>query len=77
MAVPVRLETSSRTAGAAESWLPADTTVVNLELTGVICGSCATTARLALRRVEGVYRAKLTGYGARVVEDGTWQSSTS
>ncbi|MGH7526735.1 MAG: heavy-metal-associated domain-containing protein [Gemmatimonadales bacterium] len=38
----------------------ADTATVRLHLSGMTCGSCATTARLALRRVPGVYGAEVS-----------------
>lgn len=41
--------------------LPAtDTAQVRLHISGMTCGSCPTTARLALRRLPGVYRAAVT-----------------
>jgi copper chaperone CopZ len=58
--VKARSEVGTPHGAAAGSWVPADTALVNLELTGLTCGSCATTARLALRRVEGVHRAEVT-----------------
>jgi copper chaperone CopZ len=38
----------------------ADTATVRMHISGMTCGSCPTTARLALRRVDGVYDAKVT-----------------
>lgn len=34
-----------------------DTTTVRLHISGMTCGSCPTTARLALQRLEGVFKA--------------------
>ena len=40
--------------------LPAfDTAVVRLHISGMTCGSCPVTARLALSKVAGVYSAKV------------------
>jgi copper chaperone CopZ len=37
-----------------------DTASVRLHISGMTCGGCATTARLALRRLTGVYDATVT-----------------
>ena len=37
-----------------------DTAVVKLHISGMTCGSCPVTARLALNKVAGVYSAKVT-----------------
>lgn len=37
-----------------------DTATVRLHISKMTCGSCATTARLALRRLSGVYSAEVT-----------------
>jgi copper chaperone CopZ len=37
-----------------------DTAVVRLHISKMTCGSCPTTARLALRRLTGVYNATVT-----------------
>ena len=37
-----------------------DTSTVRLHISGMTCGSCPTTARLALTRVPGVYSAAVT-----------------
>ena len=37
-----------------------DTATVRLHLSGMTCGSCATTARIALRRAPGVYGAEVS-----------------
>jgi len=37
-----------------------DTATVRLHISGMTCGSCPTTARLALQRLSGVYRATVT-----------------
>ncbi len=44
-----------------------DTATVRLHLSGMTCGSCATTARLALRRVPGVYGAEVSYEAATAV----------
>ncbi len=46
---------------------PADTAQVRLAIQGMTCGSCATTARLALRRVAGVYDATVSYDSASAV----------
>lgn len=38
----------------------ADTAVVRLHISNMTCGSCPTTARLALKKLTGVYDAKVT-----------------
>ncbi len=38
----------------------ADTAVTKLTIAGMTCGSCATTARLVLQRVPGVYHAEVS-----------------
>lgn len=38
----------------------ADTATVRLHISGMTCGSCPVTARLALERVRGVYNATVT-----------------
>jgi len=49
---------------AAQSSGPAaqvqDTATVRLHISGMTCGTCPTTARLALRRLPGVHSAKVT-----------------
>lgn len=37
-----------------------DTAIVRLHISGMTCGSCPTTARLALKRLTGVYSATVT-----------------
>ena len=37
-----------------------DTATVRLHISGMTCGSCPATARLALRRLPGVYSAAVT-----------------
>lgn len=37
-----------------------DSALVRLHISGMTCGSCPTTARLALRRLPGVYSATVT-----------------
>lgn len=38
----------------------ADTSTVRLHISGMTCGSCPATARLALKRLTGVYAAQVT-----------------
>jgi copper chaperone CopZ len=38
----------------------ADTAVVRLHISGMTCGSCPTTARLALQKLAGVFKATVT-----------------
>lgn len=38
----------------------ADTAIVRLHISNMTCGSCPTTARLALKKLPGVYDAKVT-----------------
>src|SRR5947209_887064 len=38
----------------------ADTAIVRLHISGMTCGSCPTTARLALKKLTGVYSATVT-----------------
>ncbi len=37
-----------------------DTTTVRLHISGMTCGSCPATARLALKKLAGVYHATVT-----------------
>ncbi len=37
-----------------------DTATVRLHISGMTCGSCPTTARLALQRLSGVFKATVT-----------------
>jgi copper chaperone CopZ len=39
---------------------PGDTATVKLHISGMTCGSCPVTARLALKKVPGVFDAKVT-----------------
>ena len=45
----------------------ADTAKVELAISGMTCGSCATTARIALERVDGVYDAEVSYDSASAV----------
>jgi len=52
-----------QTAGAQNAWVAAqasDTATVRLHISRMFCGSCPTTARLALKRLPGVYSATVT-----------------
>lgn len=46
-----------------------DTARARLAITGMTCASCATTARIALERAEGVYRAEVSHDSASAVVD--------
>lgn len=48
---------AAQTSAAAPA---ADTGTVRLRISGMTCGSCAATARLALQRVPGVYHASVS-----------------
>ncbi|GIW53178.1 MAG: hypothetical protein KatS3mg081_2533 [Gemmatimonadales bacterium] len=50
---------AARSAWAAVS-TAADTGTVKLAIKGMTCGGCATAARMALQRAEGVYRAEVS-----------------
>ncbi len=45
---------------AASPGVTVDTAIVRLTISGMTCGSCATTARIALQRVPGVYQARVS-----------------
>lgn len=45
--------------GVAAAQTP-DTAIVRLHISKMTCGSCPTTARLALKRLTGVYSATVT-----------------
>lgn len=45
----------------------ADTAMVRFSVSGMTCGSCSTTARLALRRLAGVYSAAVSYDSANAV----------
>lgn len=47
----------------------ADTARVKLAIKGMTCASCATTARIALERSEGVFRAEVSYDSASAVVD--------
>lgn len=51
---------ASATAPPAVSRPAADTAQVRLHISGMTCGSCPTTARLALKKLAGVYSATVT-----------------
>jgi copper chaperone CopZ len=44
-----------------------DTATVKLAIKGMTCGSCATTARIALQSVEGVFKADVSYEAASAV----------
>jgi copper chaperone CopZ len=54
------------TLAAAEVQAP-DTAVARFAIQGMTCGSCATTARVALLRLAGVYRANISYDSASAV----------
>lgn len=39
---------------------PTDTATVRIHISGMTCGSCPVTARVALKKLAGVYEAKVT-----------------
>jgi copper chaperone CopZ len=47
-------------AGAQRAAQVPDTAVVRLHISGMTCGSCPTTARLALQKLAGVFKAEVT-----------------
>lgn len=47
----------------------ADTAQVHLEISGMTCGSCATTARIALEQSAGVFAARVSYDAARATVD--------
>lgn len=53
---------------------PSDTATAKLAIQGMTCGSCATTARIALEKVPGVYRARVWYDSASAV---VWYDSTA
>ncbi len=57
-AADARLLTS--VVGAAAPAEVGDTATVRLHISGMTCASCVTTARVALRRLDGVYSAEIT-----------------
>lgn len=52
---------------AAGTVQAADTAVARFTISGMTCGSCATTARVALQRSEGVYSASVSYDSASAV----------
>lgn len=56
--VPVADAATPADGAAAAS--AADTVRVNLAIKGMTCGSCATTARIVLERVDGVFDATVS-----------------
>lgn len=52
---------------ASVAVVAADTAVAKLAIEGMTCGSCATTARIALQRVPGVYKADVSYDSASAV----------
>lgn len=60
---------ASTVAAVAHAVQSADTATVTLAIRGMTCGACATTARIALERVDGVHRAVVSADSARAVVD--------
>ena len=58
---------SGTAAGGSVERIASDTTRARLAIKGMTCGSCATTARIALERSEGVYRAEVSYDSASAV----------
>lgn len=52
---------------AAQEAQAADTAVARFTVAGMTCGSCATTARVALQRLAGVYSAEVSYDSATAV----------
>ncbi len=52
---------------ASMAAVPADTTHVRLAIEGMTCGSCATTAKIILRRIPGVFEASVSYDSASAV----------
>jgi copper chaperone CopZ len=50
----------ARARAAAVPLQLSDTATVRLHISGMTCGSCPATARLALKKLAGVYRATVT-----------------
>lgn len=50
-----------------------DTTVSRFAIEGMTCGSCAVTARIAIRRSPGVYKAEVSYDEAKAI---VWYDST-
>lgn len=46
--------------GTAASAQASDTATVHLHISGMTCGSCPVTARVALQKIPGVYSARVT-----------------
>ena len=67
------LASVQKSASAEEVVAPAvafsagDTAKVELAISGMTCGSCATTARIVLERVDGVYDAEVSYDSASAV----------
>ncbi len=53
-------ESRAERAAITASAFAVDTSAVKLAIKGMTCGGCATAARVALQRVEGVYRAEVS-----------------
>ena len=63
---PCRTTTIDATAPVV-AVVAADTATVHFAIEGMTCGSCATTARLVLRRIDGVYDATVSHDSATAV----------
>jgi copper chaperone CopZ len=72
---PLCLDASRGTGSSSGEWLApitpqyadADTARATLAIEGMTCASCATTARIALERSEGVYQATVSYDSASAV----------
>lgn len=53
-------DVSARTAASVTVAQGADTATARLHISGMTCGTCPVTARMALRKVPGVYSATVT-----------------
>lgn len=54
------LARADQPAALAAAAVAADTSVARLHISGMTCGSCPITARAALRKITGVFSAKVT-----------------
>jgi mercuric ion binding protein len=55
-----RAVSSAAAQGASQATQAADTTTVRMRITGMTCATCQVTARVALKKLDGVYDATVT-----------------
>lgn len=53
-------ESDQAVAATSAITVASDTATARLHISGMTCGTCPTTARVALKRVRGVFNAKVT-----------------